>query len=150
MTFNSLTPGRSKWNLRYIIFKLILWNAGWGTPCEIAFRWMSLDLSEDKSTLVQVMAWCHQVTSHYLSQCWPRFMLPYGVTRPQWVYTRTQGISSHCIDLDPDSVSRCHLTIVIGNPIVEIKQSYECLISTKEFFKPVRWHLSKSAVTPVH
>ena len=39
----------------------------------------------DKSTLVQVMAWCRQATSHYLSQCWPRSMSPYGVTRPQWV-----------------------------------------------------------------
>ena len=27
------------------------------------------------TTLVQVMAWCHQATSHYLSQCWPRSML---------------------------------------------------------------------------
>ena len=36
-------------------------------------------------TLVQVMAWCHQATSHYLNQCWPRSMSPYGVTRPQWV-----------------------------------------------------------------
>ena len=24
-----------------------------------------------KSTLVQVMAWCHQAPSHYLNQCWP-------------------------------------------------------------------------------
>ena len=31
------------------------------------------------------MAWCHQATSHHLSQCWPRSMSPYGVTRPQWV-----------------------------------------------------------------
>ena len=30
------------------------------------------------------MAWCHQTTSHHLSQCWPRSMLPSGVTRPQW------------------------------------------------------------------
>ena len=30
------------------------------------------DLTYDKSTLVQVMAWCRQATSHYLSQCWPR------------------------------------------------------------------------------
>ena len=35
------------------------------------------------SPLVQVMAWCHQATSHYLKQCWPRSLLPYGVTRPQ-------------------------------------------------------------------
>ena len=31
------------------------------------------------------MAWCQQASSHYLNQCWPRFMLPYGVARPQWV-----------------------------------------------------------------
>ena len=27
--------------------------------------------SDDKSTLIQVMALCHQATSYYLSQCWP-------------------------------------------------------------------------------
>ena len=27
------------------------------------------------------MAWCHQATSHYLSQCWPRYMWPYGMAR---------------------------------------------------------------------
>ena len=52
---------------------------------EIALRWMPLDLTADKSTLVQVMAWCRQATSHYLSRCWPRSMSPNGVTRPQWV-----------------------------------------------------------------
>ena len=58
---------------------------GWGISCELAFIWMSLDLTDDKSTMVQVTAWCRQATSHYLSQCWPRSLLPYGVTRPQWV-----------------------------------------------------------------
>ena len=46
---------------------------------------MSLDLTDDKSTVVQVMAWCSQATSHYLSQCWLRSMSPYGVTGPEWV-----------------------------------------------------------------
>ena len=46
---------------------------------------MSLDLIDDQSTLVQVMAWCRQATSHYLSQCWSRSLSPYGVTRPEWV-----------------------------------------------------------------
>ena len=32
------------------------------------------------------MAWCRQATSHYLSQCWPRSMSPYGVIGPQWVH----------------------------------------------------------------
>ena len=57
----------------------------WGISCKIALSWMPLDLTDDKSTLVQVTAWCRQATSHYLSQCWPRSLSPYGVTRPQWV-----------------------------------------------------------------
>ena len=51
---------------------------------------MPLHLTDDKSTLVQVMAWCRQATSHYLSQCWPRLMSPNGITRPQWVKLHTQ------------------------------------------------------------
>ena len=31
------------------------------------------------------MAWCHQATSHYLSQCWHSSPSPNGITRPQWV-----------------------------------------------------------------
>ena len=63
-------------------------NGGWGFSYEIALRWMPLDLTDDKSTLVQAMAWCRQAPSHFLSQCWPRSMLPNGVTRPQWVKTQ--------------------------------------------------------------
>ena len=59
----------------------------WGTSCKIALRWMPMDLTGENSTLVQVMAWCRQATSHYLSHCWPRSMSPYGITRPQWVKT---------------------------------------------------------------
>ena len=49
---------------------------------------MSLDVNDEKSTLDQVMAWCRQATSNYLSQCWPRPLLPYDVIRPQWVIWR--------------------------------------------------------------
>ena len=62
---------------------------GWGVSCKIALRWMSPALTGEKSTMVQVMAWCRQATSHYLSQCWPKSMLLYGITRPQYVnYTK--------------------------------------------------------------
>ena len=57
----------------------------WVISCEIPLSWISLNLTDDKSTLVQVMAWCRQATSHYLNQCWPKSMSPYGITRPQWV-----------------------------------------------------------------
>ena len=53
---------------------------------------MPRDLIDDKSTLVQVMAWCRQATSHYLNQCWPKYPMPYGVTRPQWVNFKTNNM----------------------------------------------------------
>ena len=69
----------------------------WVIPCGISMRRMPQDLTDDESTLVQVMAWCHQATSHCLSQCGPRFRLAYGITGPQWVkrrdLTNSQGPS---------------------------------------------------------
>ena len=91
--FNSLAPGRFEWNFRYIIFKRILVIDVWGISCRLALIWMSLNFTDDQSTLVQVMAWCRQATSHYPSQYWPRSLSAYGVTRPQWVnkYLKTQN-----------------------------------------------------------
>ena len=65
--FNSLAPGSFQWNLRKIIFKLILVTDGCDISSEIALRWTSRYLNDDKSRLVLVMAWCCQATSHYLS-----------------------------------------------------------------------------------
>ena len=63
--------------------KLVIY--GWGSFCKIALRWVSLDLTDDKSTLVQGMPWCRQATSLCLGQCWPRSMSPYSLTKLQWV-----------------------------------------------------------------
>ena len=49
---------------------------------EIALRWMLPDFTDDQSTLVQVIAWCRQATSHYLSQYCTRSILPYDITSP--------------------------------------------------------------------
>ena len=87
VVLNSLAPGGFHLNFREVILKLILVNGGWGISYEITLRWMPQDLTDDKSTLVQVMAWCRQATSHYLGQWWTRSMSPDGVTRPQWVNT---------------------------------------------------------------
>ena len=46
---------------------------------EIVLRWMPQDTCDHKSTMVQVMAWCRQATSHYLSQCWLRSMPIYAM-----------------------------------------------------------------------
>ena len=82
-----MAPGKFELNFIYVIFKNILVINSWGISCKIALIWMSLDLSDDQSTLFHVMAWCRQATSHYLSQCWPRSPSPYGVTRPRMINT---------------------------------------------------------------
>ena len=82
---NSLAPGRSECDPKNVIFNRVLLIGIFRPVHDNALRWMPQELTDDKSTLVQVMAWCHQATSHYLSQCWPRSMSPNGVTRPQWV-----------------------------------------------------------------
>ena len=82
---NSLAPGRSECDSKNVIFNLVLLIGIFWCSHDNALRWMPQDLTDDQSTLVQVMAWCHQATSHYLNQCWPRSLPPYGVTRPQWV-----------------------------------------------------------------
>ena len=68
--------GRCGCNFDSMIYKLIIHKSSLGTQCEIDFRWMPQNLTNEKSALVQVMTWCDQATNHYLSQCWPRSMLP--------------------------------------------------------------------------
>ena len=82
---NSLAPGEFDYSLQLVNFKLISMINILSIFCAIVIRWMPQQLTDHQSTLVQAMAWCRQATSHYLSQCWPRPLSPYGVTRPQWV-----------------------------------------------------------------
>ena len=57
---DSLEPGRLEWNFRKVIFKLHLVTDGWGISCEIAHGRTLLDLTDDKSALVQVKASARQ------------------------------------------------------------------------------------------
>ena len=72
-------------SLKLVNFKLISMINIWSTFCQIAIWWMLHCLTDHSSTVFQVMAWCRQATSHYLSQCWLRSLSPYGVIGPQWV-----------------------------------------------------------------
>ena len=82
---NSLAPGRSECDSKNVIFNLVLLIGISRSSHDNALQWMPQDLTDDKSTLVQVMAWCRQAQSHYLRQCWLSSLSPYGVARPQWV-----------------------------------------------------------------
>ena len=104
---NPLTPGRLEWKFIKVVFKLTLVIDGWGISNEIALGWMSLHLTLDESTLVQVMARCRQATSHYLNQCWPCSISQTGITRPKWVqhnHCRLPNISSRLYSCQPNPV----------------------------------------------
>ena len=43
--------------------------------------------------------WCHQATSHCLSQCGPRSTPPHSVTRPQWVKHSKVGTKCKLVEM---------------------------------------------------
>ena len=103
---------------------------------------------DDNSTLVQVMAWCRQAASHYLSQCWPKAMASYGITRPQWVnkeifaqqknlsvtqyltvfilWAYNQSINVWCYQL-PNKNSQTYLKVIFGSAASPAEVVY-CLL----------------------
>ena len=89
--FNSLAPGRFECDSKSVIFNPVLLIGIFRVSHDNALQWMPQDLTDDKSTLVQVMAWCHQTTCHYLSQCWLSSLSPYGIARPQWINSSVAG-----------------------------------------------------------
>ena len=97
----AICPYRIQIKKWLLIISVILMIDGWGMYCEIVFGRMSLYLINDKSKLVQVMAWCRPATSHDLSQCWARPVSPSGVTRPQLFKPLKCGAS--CVVCDHSS-----------------------------------------------
>ena len=60
-------------------------SAGWCIFSEIALRWMSLDLTDNKSTLDQVMAWCRQADLWVRSYLhWDLVLAAACVSTPGW------------------------------------------------------------------
>ena len=105
----SLGAGRCGCNSKSIIFKFPLQNINLGTHCKIALMWMSWNVRNQKSTLVQVMSWCHQATSQYLSQCWLRSLSPCGTTRPHWVKLYINGADKYLADHENSSWSAVNI-----------------------------------------
>ena len=83
--FNTLRPGQ---NGGYFVddnFKYIFFNEACCTCILIKISWQLVPMcaNDNGRALVELMAWCQ--TCHHLNQCWPRSLLPYGITGPQWV-----------------------------------------------------------------
>ena len=87
-------------------------NFGW-----LTFKIMSLDLTDDKSTLVQEMAWFLQATSHYLGQSSRRSVSPYGVIRPQLVELMSIGTQKNIFDHCDKDFQTLTCYIITGDPL---------------------------------
>ena len=62
MTWHTLC--RCPFNYIFVLTFLLLFSL------KISLKSVSNGLIQNKSTLVQVLVWCHYATSHYLTQCW--------------------------------------------------------------------------------
>ena len=83
--FNLVIPGRSECNFKKAIFNSVSLIDIFRYSYDNTLRCMPFGLTDDKSILVQVMAWCCQATTHYLSQTWPRSLASQSVL----IYTHT-------------------------------------------------------------
>ena len=87
----------------------------------------------DKLTLVQVIiVWCRQAASHYLSQCWPRSMSPYGINRPQRVNMLRPGYAV-CVYI----CKYIYIYLWTGSLLVQAMAL--CLSGTTPLPKPMLW-----------
>ena len=73
------------------------------------------------------MAWCHQTTSHCLSQCWFRSLSPYGITWSQWVNTDVTSLTQKPQYFRPFTFE-VYICISMISPII-ISQPAMCQMS---------------------
>ena len=101
-----------------------------GIRCEIDVRLKARNLTNDKLILVQAMAWCRQAASHYLSQCWPRSVSPYGVTMPRWV-----KFSFYFKDGRTQVLKSTGIFTLVSDPILQPTEQMNHIWSTHKIMK---------------
>ena len=113
------------------------------------------------------MAWCRQATSHYLSQCWPSSLSPYGVTTPQWVNSLNTGTLLitvrcwyDCVDFLPNSHNRMRsnldscciavfsVNILRPNAVHVCQWGGDWLSIEKNAFENIVWKISSILARP--
>ena len=136
-----LAPEKFEWNFRHVIFKQILVIDVWGICCEIALIWMSLDFTDDQSTLVQVMACCHQATSHYLSRCCPDLCRPQASLGHNEL--NLQVVAMAVVVTVPRAVVVTVPRAVVGVALAVVKEEVVLLVS----YRPhcwIKWLLTRA------
>ena len=104
-THEPLGDWRFKWNFGLIIFRLILVIHGWGTSLLNCTQTNVTGPYWCKSTLVQVMAWCHQATSHYLSHFFYLDLCHHvtSVGLNEWWYTQSEKVRHYIFHANWDN-----------------------------------------------
>ena len=128
---NSWTPGWCGSNFKSTIFKLIIQNSSLGTHCEIALMLMPQNLTDETLTLVQLIAWSRQARNHYLSQCSPRSVSPYGITKPQWVNSSPPSAAYMIQWIESALIQIMACRLFRTKPLSEPMQGYCQLIGMK-------------------
>ena len=107
---NSLAPVKFEWNFRYVIFKWIS-VLGWGIPlwnCPnmnvTGLHWRSINIGSGNGLMPPG-------NKPYLSQCWPRSLSPYGITRPEWVKIPSLWKAAKCLS--------CRVNAMDGDKVVQ-------------------------------
>ena len=83
-----------------VSFKLILVTDIFNISSTVALMWMPQETADEKSSLVQLIAWFHQAPIHYLNQWWLNSVVPYAVTRLQWVNFTILQLICHFVTLE--------------------------------------------------
>ena len=81
-------------------------GVAWPLAVKLLSGWIPQNLTNEKSKLVQVIAFCHQPTECYVSQCWPKSLsqdhnelnhMHYGSKKKTIV---SKPKNSRCLSLD--------------------------------------------------
>ena len=104
-------------NTNLIIFKLILVNVAWCISREIALKWVPLNFSDDKSALVEVIAWW--IVSMILACILPTDASSYTnidikcIKSPKWI---TKKLTAPILHMNDNFVSNRYLSITKWPP----------------------------------
>ena len=87
-SFKLLALVRYSCNFKSMVLKFIIQNSNFGYHYRIALGHMPQNQLNAKVRCLRVTDWYHYTTNHYVRRCWPTYMSPYGVNRPQGVRIR--------------------------------------------------------------
>ena len=103
------------------------------------------------------MVRCHHATSHYLNQCWLRFMLPYGITGPQWVKVVSVASFNPKADKEQEKLVNVIYSQHFNAPLYSWELWHHCLVVLPSLnecwdiafkFEPLNLVLTMSGFSP--